>query len=303
MELQSIRIHGHDIGYRTAGSGPVVVLVHGLATTSATWGRVMPALAERFTVVAPDLLGHGGSTKAAGDYSLGAQASGLRDVMIALGHERATLVGHSLGGGVTLQFAYQFPGRCERLVLVDSGGLGRDVSWHLRALSFPGLEHLMPPAAFAPRLQAAGSAVVRWLGRIGLRPAPSFDEMWSTYGSLADAETRRAFFHTLHSVVDIRGQRPSAMNRLYLLAALPTLIVWGERDRLIPVSHGRAAHEAIPGSVMRVFEGVGHFPQHDRPEEFVRTMVEFIDSSPPADLSEARLGEMLAAVALPAPAR
>ena len=303
MELQSIRIHGHDIGYRTAGSGPVVVLVHGLATTSATWGRVMPALAERFTVVAPDLLGHGGSTKAAGDYSLGAQASGLRDVMIALGHERATLVGHSLGGGVTLQFAYQFPGRCERLVLVDSGGLGRDVSWHLRALSFPGLEHLMPPAAFAPRLQAAGSAVVRWLGRIGLRPAPSFDEMWSTYASLADAETRRAFFHTLHSVVDIRGQRPSAMNRLYLLAALPTLIVWGERDRLIPVSHGRAAHEAIPGSVMRVFEGVGHFPQHDRPEEFVRTMVEFIDSSPPAHLSEARLGEMLAAVALPAPGR
>jgi len=278
------------------------MLVHGLATSSATWGRVMPSLAERFTVVAPDLLGHGGSTKSAGDYSLGAQASGIRDLMIALGHERATLVGHSWGGGVALQFAYQFPGRCERLVLVDSGGLGRDVSWHLRALSFPGMEHLMPPAAFAPRLHAAGMAVVGWLRHIGLRPPPSFDEMWSTYGSLADAETRRAFFHTLHSVVDLRGQRPSAMNRLYLLAAMPTLIVWGERDRLIPVSHGRAAHEAIPGSVLRVFEGVGHFPQHDRPEEFVRAMVDFIDSSVPADLSEAHLGELLGAVGLLEPA-
>ncbi|MFL5799434.1 MAG: alpha/beta fold hydrolase [Actinomycetota bacterium] len=296
MELQRIRIHGHEVAYRSAGSGPVVVLVHGLGTTSGTWGRVMPALAERFTVVAVDLLGHGGSTREAGDYSLGAQASGIRDLMIALGHERGTLVGHSLGGGVTLQFAYQFPARCERLVLVDSGGLGRDVALHLRALSFPGVEHVMPPVAFAPRIHAAGATVVGWLRRVGLRPAPSFDEMWETYGALADAETRRAFFHTLNSVVDFRGQRPSAMNRLYLLAAIPTLIVWGARDRLIPVAHARGAHEAIPGSVLRVFEGVGHFPQHDRPEEFVRTMVEFIDSTAPAALSESHLGEMLGAV-------
>jgi pimeloyl-ACP methyl ester carboxylesterase len=297
MELQHIRIHGNEIGYRSAGSGPLVVLVHGLATTSGTWGRVMPALAERFSVVAVDLLGHGGSTKAAGDYSLGAQASGIRDLMIALGHERGTLVGHSLGGGVTLQFAYQFPARCERLVLVDSGGLGKDVALHLRALSFPGMEHIMPPVAFAPQLHAAGATVVGWLRRVGLRPAPSFDEMWSTYGALADAETRRAFFHTLNSVVDLRGQRPSAINRLYLLAALPTLIVWGERDRLIPVSHARAAHEAIPGSVLKVFEGCGHFPQHERPEEFARTLTDFIDSTVPATLSEAHLGELLGAPA------
>ncbi len=292
MELRQMQIHGHQVGYRAAGSGPVIVLVHGIASSSGTWGRVLPSLAERFTVVAPDLLGHGASTKSAGDYSLGAQASQVRDLMIALGHERATMVGHSLGGGVALQFAYQFPSRCERLVLVDSGGLGRDVALHLRALSFPGVEHL-PPPPFGHQIQVAAGALRGLLRRVGLRPAPSFEEIWTAYGALSDPESWRAFVHTLHSVVDLGGQRPSATDRLYLLSAIPTMIVWGERDRLIPVRHGREAHEAIPGSVLHVFEGVGHFPQHDEPERFVRAVLEFIDSSRPASLSETHLGEML----------
>jgi pimeloyl-ACP methyl ester carboxylesterase len=289
MDLQHIRIHGQETGYRSAGSGPVILLIHGIASSSATWDRVLPLLAHRFTVVAPDLLGHGGSTKAAGDYSLGAQASGIRDLMIALGHERATFIGHSLGGGIALQFAYQFPARCERIVLVDSGGLGKEVSVHLRALSFPGAEHL-PPFAFTPRLQEIAMTATGWLRRIGLRPAPSFAEMWTAYASLADGETRRAFFHTLHSVVDVSGQRPSAMNRLYLFEGLPTMIVWGERDPIIPVAHAHAAHEAIPGSVLHVFDGVGHFPQHDDPERFSRVVLEFVDSTAPAVLSEAHFG-------------
>jgi pimeloyl-ACP methyl ester carboxylesterase len=263
-------------------------LIHGIASSSATWDRVLPVLADRFTVIAPDLLGHGGSTKTAGDYSLGAQASGIRDLMVALGHERATLIGHSLGGGIALQFAYQFRERCERIVLVDSGGLGKEVSLHLRALSFPGAEHL-PPFAFAPRLQAAGAAAVGWLGRIGLRPAPSFAEILSSYASLADGETRSAFFHTLHSVVDMNGQRPSALNRLYLLEGVPTMIVWGERDPIIPVAHARAAHEAIPGSVLHVFARVGHFPQIDDPERFATVVRDFVDSTAPAALSEAHV--------------
>jgi pimeloyl-ACP methyl ester carboxylesterase len=288
MDLQHIRIHGHRIGYRSAGSGPVLLLIHGIASSSATWDRVLPLLADRFTVIAPDLLGHGGSTKTAGDYSLGAQASGIRDLMIALGHERATLIGHSLGGGIALQFAYQFPERCERIVLVDSGGLGKEVSVHLRALSFPGAEHL-PPFAFAPRLQSAGAAALGWLGRIGLHPAPSFAEILSCYASLADGETRSAFFHTLHSVVDMNGQRPSALNRLYLLHGVPTMIVWGERDPIIPVAHARAAHEAIPGSVLHVFARVGHFPQLDDPERFAAVVRVFVDSTAPAALSEAHV--------------
>src|SRR4051795_5915654 len=143
-ELREIELHGHRVAYRSAGSGPVIVLVHGITSTSATWERVMPALAKRFTVIAPDLLGHGQSAKPRGDYSLGAYASGIRDLLIALGHERATFVGHSLGGGIAMQLAYQFPEQCERLVLVASGGLGRDITPLLRAASLPGSELVLP---------------------------------------------------------------------------------------------------------------------------------------------------------------
>jgi pimeloyl-ACP methyl ester carboxylesterase len=290
VELRHVRIHGHDIAYRTAGTGPVVVLVHGIAGSSETWGRVMPALAERVTVVAPDLLGHGGSTKSAGDYSLGALAAGIRDLMIELGHDRATLIGHSLGGGVVMQFAYQFPDRCERLVLVGSGGLGREVALNLRALSFPGVEYLVAPA-FHPRLQAAGTAVMGWFRKVGLRPTPSFEEFWRGYGSLMDGDSRRAFFHTLHSVVDPGGQRVSAMNRLHLVSGTPTLIVWGDRDSVVPVRHAHEAHEAMPGSILHVLEGVGHFPQHDQPERFTRLVLDFIDSTRPGVLPDAHRAE------------
>jgi pimeloyl-ACP methyl ester carboxylesterase len=281
VEPRQVTIHGHGIAYRSAGSGPVVVLVHGIASSSETWGRVMPGLADRATVIAPDLLGHGGSTKDAGDYSLGALASGIRDLMIALGHDRATLIGHSLGGGVALQFAYQFPDRCERLVLVSSGGLGKEVALHLRALSFPGVEYLIAPA-FAPRLRAAGTAVMGGLRGVGIRPPSSFEEFWRGYGSLMDGDARRAFFHTLRAVVDPGGQRVSALDRLYLASSRPTLVVWGERDPIIPVRHARIAHEAMPGSVLHVMEGVGHFPQHDQPERFVQLVLDFIDSTRPA---------------------
>ena len=143
MELRTATIHGSSVGYRTAGEGPVVVLIHGMAGSSTTWEPVIPLLAHECTVVAPDLLGHGGSAKPAGDYSLGSLASGVRDLLVALGHERATIVGQSLGGGVAMQFAYQFPERCERLVLVSSGGLGSEVSLGLRLLTLPGAEYVL----------------------------------------------------------------------------------------------------------------------------------------------------------------
>ena len=287
MDLQHILIHGHRIGFRAEGSGPVVALIHGLAGSSETWLPVMPALAERATVVAPDLMGHGGSAKGMGDYSLGALANGLRDMLDALGHDRVTLVGHSLGGGVAMQFAFQFPDRCDRLVLVDSGGLGREVALYLRVLSFPGLEYLIPPA-FAPRVRGVGEALVGLARRVGIRPAPSFDERWRVYEALGDAETRTAFFHTLRASVDLAGQRPSALDRLYLMAAIPTLIIWGDRDAIIPVSHAHAAHEAMPGSRLEILKGVGHLPQHDAPESFVRILLDFLQSTPPAALAGTR---------------
>src|SRR5215218_2717371 len=120
-------LHGHRVSYRMAGEGPVVLLIHGITGDSRQWNQVIPQLADRYTVLAPDLLGHGQSAKPRGDYSLGAYAVSLRDLLIVLGHRRATVVGHSLGGGIAMQFAYEYPVFCERLGLVDSGGLGPEV--------------------------------------------------------------------------------------------------------------------------------------------------------------------------------
>jgi pimeloyl-ACP methyl ester carboxylesterase len=280
LGLRSVRIHGHEIGYRTAGAGPVVVLVHGLASSSETWGRVMPGLAEHATVIAPDLIGHGDSAKSLGDYSLGALANGVRDLLIALGHERATMVGHSLGGGVVMQFAFQFPERAERMVLVDSGGLGRDLAPYLRALSFPGLEWVLPPA-FDRRVRGAGDALLGLVRRVGIKPTPSFEESWRVYQSLGDGEARRAFFHTLRASVDLAGQRPNALDRLYLMSEIPTLIIWGERDSTIPVRHAYAAHAAMPQSRLEVFEAIGHLPMHESPRRFVEVVQDFMATRAP----------------------
>lgn len=292
MELRRLSIHGHEIGFRTAGDGPVVVLVHGMAGSSVTWRHVMPALAKRFTVITPDLLGHGASAKPRAEYSVSAHANVLRDLLAALGHQRATLVGQSFGGGVVMQLAYQFPDRCERLVLVSSGGLGREVNALLRTLSLPGAEHVLALLC-SPPLRDAGSWVTGWLGRAGVRAAPALEEIWRSWASLAERDARRAFFRTLRAVVDQRGQTVSAVDRLYLTARVPTLIVWGARDSLIPVSHAAAAHETIARSRLEIFEEAGHFPHCEAPERFIDTLVDFIGSTEPAELSERHWRELL----------
>src|SRR3989440_11857508 len=144
FELQYTTIHGHRVAYRMAGSGPPIVFIHGITSSSALWEPVARRLAQRYTVLAPDLIGHGESAKPRGDYSLGAYASGLRDLLQAIGHERATVVGHSLGGGIAMQMAYQFPDRCERLGLGASGGLGREGNFLLRGAPPPRPERAIP---------------------------------------------------------------------------------------------------------------------------------------------------------------
>jgi len=283
IKPRAITIDGDRVVYRTAGKGPVLLLVHGMAGSSMTWRHVMPALAKRFTVLAPDLLGQGQSDKPRGEYSLGAHANTLRDMMDILGYQRATVVGQSLGGGVAMQFAYQFPERCERLVLVDSGGLGREVTFYLRMLTVPGFEAIFPLFC-TPRLRDAGNRVATWLGRAGVRSTPASQEIWRSYTSLADAASRRAFFRSLRDVIDSSGQAVSALGRLYRAAQLPTLIVWGAQDPFIPVSHAITAHKAIPGSRLEIFDGVGHYPHCEAPERFVEVLVDFIDSTKPARL-------------------
>jgi pimeloyl-ACP methyl ester carboxylesterase len=231
-------------------------------------------------VLAPDLPGHGTSAPAGGDYSLGALAAGLRDLLIALGHERATLVGHSLGGGIAMQFAYQFPEITERLVLVCSGGLGPEVSPVLRAAALPGADLFIAATAGPGRI--AGSAVARGLATVGLRPNADVAEVARGYASLADPDRRAAFLATLRAVVSTDGQRVHAGDRLYLAEGVPVLIVWGERDPMIPVHHGEHAHQTIPGSRLEVFDGVGHLPQLEAPGRFVAVLERFLAETEPA---------------------
>jgi pimeloyl-ACP methyl ester carboxylesterase len=279
---QEMVLHGHRMSYRTAGEGPVVLLIHGITGTSEQWNDVFPLLAERYTVVAPDLLGHGRSAKPRGDYSLGAYAVGIRDLLIALGHHRVTLVGHSLGGGIALQFAYEYPVFAERLVVVSSGGLGREVHPLLRAATLPGAELVLPLIAHE-RVLSAGIFAGRLLKRIGLEAAPDLAEMARGYASLGDGGARQAFLHTLRAVLDPLGQRVSATDRLYLAAMVPTLILWGRRDPLIPCAHAENAHQAMPGSELEVFEKSGHFLHIDQPVHFARALIDFIDSTEPAE--------------------
>ncbi len=294
MEPQYVSIHGHRLGLRLAGNGPVLLLIHGMASSSAAWAPVIPTLAERFTVVAPDLLGHGATDKPPGDYSLGAHASLLRDLCVLLGHERATVIGHSFGGGVALQFAYQFPERCERLVLVGSGGLGREVTFLLRALTLPGSEHVLPLFCAGP-FRDAGIAVASCLWRIGVRASAAAQEIWRSYSSLVDGDARAAFLRTLRSVIDIEGQNVSADDRLHLAAELPTLIVWGARDPIIPVAHAHRAHAAIPGSRLVIIERRRPLP----PLRGSRTL----QQHPPRLPHHHRAGVPLSAAVASAPAR
>jgi pimeloyl-ACP methyl ester carboxylesterase len=260
-----------------------VVLIHGMLNSSRHWEAVAARLAERHTVIAPDLLGHGDSATTQGDYSLGAHASGIRDVLSALGVDRATIVGHSLGGGVAMQFFYQFPERCERLVLVSSGGLGREVSWPLRLIAMPGAEALVAVTSSGPALRAFDRIADRLQAR-GASTAPYVRAAARAFGELEGEGARRAFLGTLRAVVGVRGQRVNAHDRLYLAGALPTLIVWGGRDRTIPVEHAHSSHAAVPGSRLRTLESAAHFPHLEDPEGLATALLDFLATTEGARL-------------------
>jgi pimeloyl-ACP methyl ester carboxylesterase len=280
-DVSEINLHGHRITYRTGGSGPLLVLIHGITNSSASWEPVQPLLERHFTVLAPDMLGHGDSAKPRGDYSLGAYASLTRDLMLALGHDRGTFVGHSLGGGIAMQMGYQFPERIERLVLVSTGGLGRQVSALLRAVALPGAEFALPIVGSKPLVNASAK-VGGWLGKFGLGFGADLTAYAQGMSTLADIEARSAFVHTARGLIDLGGQRIDARDKLYLTAGVPTLIVWGDRDPVIPARHGIRAHEAMPGSQLEIVEGAGHFPHHHDPEAFAASIARFVATTRPA---------------------
>jgi pimeloyl-ACP methyl ester carboxylesterase len=276
-----IDLHGHRVDYRVAGEGPPVVLIHGMVNSSRHWEQVALRLADRYTVIAPDLIGHGDSATPRGDYSLGAHAAVIRDVLAAIGIERATIVGHSLGGGVAMQYFWQFPERTERLVLVSSGGLGQEVSPLLRTVSLPGASKALALLAHRRVLDA-----LWWLGGRLKTQGVYVRAVVRALRPLERPGAREAFLQTLRAVIDRHGQRVSARDRLYLLEAMPTLIVWGGRDRTIPVEHGRAAHAAIGHSRFEVLERAAHFPHLEDPAGLAAVLGDFIESTEPAELED-----------------
>jgi pimeloyl-ACP methyl ester carboxylesterase len=289
-----IELHGHRVIYRIAGDGPPVVLIHGMVNSSKHWEQVALALADRYTVVAPDLLGHGDSAAVRGDYSLGAHACSIRDLLTTIGIDRATVVGHSLGGGIAMQFFYQFPQRVERLALISSGGLGHEVSPMLRGAALPGAAAgiwLVANRRVRAALDRAGERMrVR-----GSRKGVYLQAIARAMRPLQEAAARRAFVQTLRSVIDVRGQHVSAVDRLYLLGELPTLIVWGERDNTIPMAHGLAAHEQIPNSRFVSLPRAAHFPNLEDPEGLADALLDWLDDTEPGLIEDSEWGQIVGA--------
>lgn len=274
-------IHGYRRGFLMGGGGPGLLLIHGIGDSAGTWSEVLDPLSRRFTVVAPDLLGHGRSDKPRADYSVAAYANAMRDLLAVLDVDRVTVVGHSLGGGVAAQFAYQFPELCERLVLVSSGGVGRGVNPLLRLASVPGAEAVLPVVGLGPVRRAVGAAgtVARLVGAM---PAEDVEGIVSALDRLPNAGARRAVVRTLRAAVDWRGQCITMLDRAYLAEGMPVLLMWGRRDGIIPFGHALAAHRALPGSRLEVFDEAGHFPHRSAPGRFVDVLSGFVDATSPS---------------------
>lgn len=291
-ELRFRTVHGYRRAFRVAGSGPAIVLVHGIGDSSRTWTPVLERLARTHLVIAPDLLGHGDSDKPRADYSVAAYANGIRDLLGVLGVTRATLVGHSLGGGVAMQFAYQFPDRTERLVLVGSGGAGPEVNPVLRAMTLPGAAAALH-ALRLPTMRWQVGAAVGLMRALGTDLGRDAEDMLRIVDALPDATSRAAFIRTLRAVVDWRGQVVTMLDRCYLTRGMPTLLVWGGRDAIVPVEHGHRAHAAMPGSRFEIFDDAGHFPFHTSPERFTSLLEEFLAATEPARWSPEQWRQLL----------
>jgi pimeloyl-ACP methyl ester carboxylesterase len=291
-EVQYRTVHGYRRAFIHVGHGPTLLLLHGIGDCSDTWHKLIPELAQDHTVIAPDLLGHGRSDKPRADYSVAAYANGMRDLLSVLGVDRATVIGHSLGGGVAMQFAYQYPERCERLVLVSTGGVCPEVHPLLRLAAAPNADLVLPLMGL-PGSRLIGRCGFKLLELMRTDLGRDAEHLARVFDALPDATSRRAFVRTLRSVVDWRGQAVTMLDRCYLTRGMPTLLVWGARDAVIPFHHAQIAHAAMPESRLEVFEDAGHFPHHRDPERFLRVVREFLASTAPASYSAPQWREAL----------
>jgi pimeloyl-ACP methyl ester carboxylesterase len=191
-----------------------------------------------------------------------------------------------------MQFAYQYPERCERLVLVSSGGVSREVNPILRIASTPHADLALPLLQLgATRVVAKGAfALLRFLSTDIARDA---DDMLRVFEALPDATARRAFGRTLRAVVDWRGQVITMLDRCYLTRGMPTMLVWGAHDAVIPYDHARIAHAAMPGSRLETFDDAGHFPHHTDEARFLDVLRDFLATTDPASFSSEEWRELL----------
>lgn len=291
-ELQRVTIHGHERAFVKVGAGPALLLLHGLGCDHTTWLPVIDKLAERFTVIAPDLLGHGSSAKPRADYSVGGYANGMRDLLTVLDIDTVTVVGHSLGGGVAMQFAYQYPERTERMVLISPGGFGPEVTPLIRALTLPFAEQAIGLATL-PGVRHVGQAAMRGLARSGLSQVRDLGEVADIYESFRDRRARAAIRHVVSAVVDLKGQIVTMVDRAYLTEAMPMLVVWGADDRVLPVRHAETAARIAPGAVVEVIADSGHFAHKDHPDRFVRILDDFVRQTTPATYLRTRWRQLL----------
>ena len=277
-------VHGYRRAFVHVGEGPPLLLIHGIGDSSDTWRHVIPELSRDYRIVAPDLLGHGRSDKPRADYSVAAYANAMRDLLSVLEIERVTVVGHSLGGGVAMQFAYQYPERCERLVLVSTGGVSHEVHPALRLAATPIADLFLPLLRLSP-VRLTGIAGVRFMEMLGTDLGRDAEHLLRMFESLPDATARRAFVRTIRAVVDWRGQAITMLDRCYLTRGMPTLLIWGAHDAVIPMHHGEIAHKAMPGSRLEIFRDAGHFPHHADPARFAAVLRDFVSTTAPASFT------------------
>ena len=269
-----------------------MLLLHGLACDHTTWTPIIDQLARRYTVIAPDFLGHGKSAKPRADYSVGGYANGMRDLLTVLGIDKATVVGHSFGGGVALQFAYQFPERTERLMLVASGGLGPEVTPAIRAITTPGYHQLMGLLTL-PGIRHIGMSGMRALASTDRKLTRDLDEVAEIYDSFKDPHARAAIRHVVRAVIDWKGQIVTMADRAYLTEAMPMAVVWGRDDKVLPVRHAGNAAALAPNARIEIIPNAGHFPHKDHPQRFAKILHDFIRTTQPAIYSRARWRALL----------
>ena len=252
--------------------GSIVILIHGLAASAEIWMRNVEALARHHRVYVPDLIGFGRADKPGPSFSPLDYIPFFDDFMKALSIDRASLVGQSLGGGIALQYTLRFPQKVAKLVLVDSAGLGKEVIWTLRLMSIPLLGEIFTRPSrkgveFVFKLAVRDQALI----------TKDFVELY--YGFFTQPGFREFFLRLLRRIVNARGGREELLapikNNLSTIRQ-PVLIIWGDKDRVLPVKHGYLAKEKLPNARLEIMEGCGHIPFFEQAEEFNRLVLEFL---------------------------